>query len=210
MNTISRTAKLLDRVIRFIRWAILFSIAAIAVFAGVLGFSVARGISLINPNLFYTLTFGNLKLQLAPGVLPEIAKEGLEMVLLAALLGALVSDVIYVLMLRIVQDVLRPFIDREPFHEAVARGLNRLSVLIVINTVIGTLSTGVFDHLTRQTLDIQKLFLGSGLSPDRFVGAVLSNSAIDVTPLFFAGTLYLLSKVFQYGQELQQLSDETL
>ena len=55
MNTISRTAKLLDRVIRFIRWAILFSIAAIAIFAGVLGFSVARGTSLINPNLGYRL-----------------------------------------------------------------------------------------------------------------------------------------------------------
>lgn len=28
--------------------------------------------------------------------------------------------------------------------------------------------------------------------------------------LIFAAVLYLLSKVFQYGQELQTLSDETL
>lgn len=210
MNTISRTAKILDRVIRFIRWLIIFSIAAIAFFAVIGGIFAARGTLLVRADMIYTLTFGNLKLQLAPGVLPEIAGEGFEMVLLAALFSTLVAQVIYLLMLRTVRDVLRPFIEREPFHEAVACGLNRLSVLIVINAVLGTLSTGVFDHLTRRTLDIQKLFLDSGLSPNRFVGAVLSNSTIDVTPLFFAGTLYLLSKVFQYGQELQTLSDETL
>ena len=48
------------------------------------------------------------------------------------------------------------------------------------------------------------------LFPDRFVGAVWEQPSIDVTPLLFAGALYLLSKVFQYGQELQTLSDETL
>ena len=210
MNTISRTAKILDRVIRFIRWLFIFAIAITIVFAVIFVISVARGTSLLSDELVYTLTFGNLKLQLAPGVLPEITHEGLEIVLLAAQFSSLVGFVICMLILRTVRDILRPFIDQEPFHEAVACGLKRLSVLIVIYTVLGALSTGIFDHLTRRILDIQKLFLDGGLYTDKFVGAVLSNSTIDVMPFLFAGALYLLSKVFLYGQELQTLSDETL
>ena len=37
-----------------------------------------------------------------------------------------------------------------------------------------------------------------------------SKNGASLMPLLFAGALYLLSKVFLYGQELQQLSDETL
>ena len=39
---------------------------------------------------------------------------------------------------------------------------------------------------------------------------VTVNATADLTPLLFAGALYLLSKVFRYGQELQTLFDETL
>ena len=210
MNSISRTAKILDRVIRFIRWLFIFSIAITIVFAVIFGISVARGTSLLRAELVYTLTFGNLELQLAPGVLPEITHEGLELVLLAAQFSSLAGFVICMLILRTIRDILRPFIDRKPFHEAVACGLKRLSVLIVIYTVLGAVSIWCFDHLGRQILDIQKLFLEGGLFPERFVGAALSNSTINATPLLFAGALYLLSKVFLYGQELQTLSDETL
>lgn len=210
METMSRTAKILDGVIRFIRWLIIFSIAITIVIAVIFGISVARGTSLVYDDMIYTLTFGNLELQLAPGVLQEITRGELEIVLLAALFSALVGFVIFMLILRTIRDILRPFIDQEPFHEAVACGLKRLSVLIVIYTVFGAGSIWCFDHLGRQILDIQKLFLEGGLFPNRFVGAALSNSTIDVTPLLFAGALFLLSKVFLYGQELQQLSDETL
>ena len=54
------------------------------------------------------------------------------------------------------------------------------------------------------------LFDPASLLRSDMVLGVSVNTTFDLTPLLFAGGLYLLSKVFQYGQELQTLSDETL
>lgn len=106
--------------------------------------------------------------------------------------------------------MLSPFIRQEPFHDTIAKGLKRLAILLTINTALSAVASVLTDHFIRNGLNIHELFLCDGLFPERFVGVVLERNAIDVTPLLFAGALYLLSKVFLYGQELQQLSDETL
>lgn len=210
MNTISRTAKTLDKVCGFVYWALILCIVVTIFVVGFLGISVLRGVPLLKPSESYLLSLGNLELLLAPGVLPEITVEGFEPLLLGMLIFSIASMPVYFLMLLTVRDVLQPFINREPFHETVAKDLKRLSTLVVINTVLNAVATGLMDHLARNYLDLHRLFIGDQIFGDRIITVGLANTTFDLTPLLFAAALYLLSKVFLYGQELQQLSDETL
>lgn len=210
MNSISRTAKTLDKVFAVLYWLIIAGIVLLLIMAVTLATPLYKGTPLINSEQIYTLTFGSLKLMLAPGVMPQIIKGDVYPFLFAIFLATTVTAVMLLLMMRTVRNILRPFIRQEPFHETIAHGLKRLSTLITVNTALSAFFAVVLDMLFHNTISIAALFLNFDPGPDRFVGAVRTNSTVDVTPLIFAGALYLLSKVFQYGQELQTLSDETL
>ncbi|MBQ1378420.1 MAG: hypothetical protein IIY76_00260, partial [Erysipelotrichaceae bacterium] len=58
------------------------------------------------------------------------------------------------------------------------------------------------------------MFADPALLEQLFKEGVVKNIMIrynfSMTPLFVGGILFLLSYVFEYGEELQQLSDETL
>lgn len=205
MNTISRTAKILDRVCGVIYWLLLVCIVFFLFAAVLLIITAIHGMENPLPSQSITLSLGAVELLLAPDVLPQIVREGIVPWFIGAILLAAASLPIYFLMLLTVRGVLKPFINREPFHETVAAGLKRLSILVVVDTALNAIAVGLMDHLTRNYLDLSRLFVG-----DLVVSAGFSNSDIDMMPLLFAGALYLLSKVFLYGQELQTLSDETL
>ena len=210
MNTISRTAKLLDRVCAFFYWVLIVCFVVIFITMVILGSKLLNGVDLYKINASFTLTFGSLELLLAPGVMAELIRPGYEGTLLLALLFLMASVPVYFVMLLTVRDVLQPFIRREPFHETVAKDLKRLSILVVIDTVLSWIGAGLMNHLTITYLDIEKLFLDGVLFGDRVIAVGLADASIELTPLLFAAALYLLSKVFLYGQELQTLSDETL
>lgn len=210
MNSISRTAKAIDKVCACIYWVMLVSIVVMILGCTIGAIAVLRGSPLIDSHHIYTLTFGNLKLMLAPGILPEIVTEDFTRAVFTAFLYFIAWSIVWFLIMRTIRNVLGPFIRQEPFHETIANGLKHLAILLTINTALSVISTVLMNHFLRNGLNVQQLFLIDGLFPDRFVGAVLTSHSIDVTPLLFAGALYLLSKVFLYGQELQALSDETL
>lgn len=210
MNTISRTAKILDKACACLYW--IFNITTVILFFAVIFLIVTHllGIQLIKANQSFTLSLGDLQLLLAPGVLAEITSPGYEKTLLLTAVFALCSMPVYLIMLLTVRDVLKPFIRREPFHETVAKDLKRLAILLTIDTALSWIATGLMNHMTRSFLDIEKLFLDGVLFGDRVIAVGIADMTFDATPLLFAGALYLLSKVFLYGQELQTLSDETL
>ncbi len=210
MNTISRTAKTLDRICKFIYWLMIVSMVIVLFVLAFLGISMAVGAPLLKDNESYLLSLGNLELLLAPGVLSEILSDGWQPLLLGIVIFSIVTMPVYFLMLLTIRDVLQPFINRTPFHETVAKDLKRLSVLVVINTILNAVATGLMDHMMQNYLDLHRLFVGDQIFGDRIITVGLANTTIDLTPLLFAGALYLLSKVFLYGQELQTLSDETL
>lgn len=210
MNAIPRTAKILDKVCRFLYWVLIFFTAVLAIAVVILGVSVFKGTPLLKSTESYLLSFGNLELLLAPGVLTEILAPGFEPLLLAVMVLTLAAIPVLILELQTVRDILQPFIRTEPFHEAIAKGLHRLAILVVIDTVFAAVVTVLMDQIAQRHLDIHALFTDGAVFGERIITAGLANSVIDVSPLLFAGALYLLSKVFRYGQELQQLADETL
>lgn len=210
MNTISRTARAIDKVCAAVYWVLIVATVIILFTLIPLGVSVLRGDEIIKANQSYNLALGSLELLLAPGVMSEIAAPGYGRTLFWTTVFAMVSMPVYFVMLLTVRDVLQPFIRREPFHETVAKDLKRLSILLLINTALDWIATGMLDHMLRAYLDIEKLFLDGALFGDRVIAVGLADTTFELSPLLFAAALYLLSKVFLYGQELQQLSDETL
>lgn len=210
MNSISRTAKTLDKVFTVIYWLMLICIVVAIIGTSIGAYAVFKGSLLVNSHNIYTLDFGNLKLLLAPGVLPEITTEDFSRGVFTAYFFFIPHSFIWILMLRTVRNVLSPFIRQEPFHDTIAKGLKRLAILLTVETAVSAAASVLTDHFIRNGLNIYELFLCDDLFPERFVGVVWERHSIDVTPLLFAGALYLLSKVFLYGQELQTLSDETL
>ena len=210
MNSISRTAKVIDKVCAVLYWVLIVCFVVIFIALLILGSMLLRGVDIFNTTASFTLSLGGLELLLAPGVMAELVSPGYETTLLVTVLFAIASIPVYFLMLLAVRDVLQPFIRQEPFHETVAKDLKRLSILVVADTVLCWIGAGLMNHLTRTYLNLEKLFLDGTLFGDRVIDVGVADASCEITPLLFAAALYLLSKVFLYGQELQTLSDETL
>lgn len=205
MDKLSKTAKTLDKIVGFLYWATILAAAFAILTTGVLALVVGKDASSLNGSQTQALTFGVLRLSLAPGVMEEIAVGNYGSYLLWTSVLSLVSAPVYCVALLTVRDILKPFIHRQPFQETVAKDLKRLAILVVADTALTWIVTGITDHMTRNLYDLDALFLG-----DRITAVTLSAHTLNTTPLLFAAALYLLSKVFLYGQELQKLSDETL
>ena len=199
MNKMSKAAKILDRILAVIFWftliAAILGAVAICILALLHGRFPHRSEWPIT-----SLELGSLSLTLHPDAVPETFGS----YLLAAGLLLLVNIPVYCIMLRTLRHTLKPFIAHQPFHDTISKNLRKLAILVVILTALNILGEGIMTWLT------VSLFDPASLLRSEKVLDVTVNASADLTPLLFAGALYLLSKVFQYGQELQTLSDETL
>jgi len=92
----------------------------------------------------------------------------------------------------------------EPFAGLVSGKLKQLAAL---SLVLGLAAEGlkmVGQAVTANMMDLQSLLMS-----EKIAGVSL-NYEMDLTFLLVFALLRLLSYVFRYGEELQQLSDETL
>lgn len=99
MNSISRTAKTLDRVFAVIYWIMLICVVVAIIGTSIGAYAVFRGSQLVNSYNIYTLDFGDLKLILAPGVLPEITTEDFTRGVFTAYFFFIPHSIIWILML---------------------------------------------------------------------------------------------------------------
>lgn len=199
MDKLSRTAKVLDKIIAVIFRILLIASAVCTIVLTVFLFLHAR-----DPQRWSwtptTLELGNVELFLHPDAIPANFGSYLTAVCVYLLVIALVNCI----GLQTVRDILKPFIHRQPFHDTVARNLRKLAVLVTVYAALSIVGEAALNGIA------VALFDPASLLRNDLVLDVVVNFTADVTPFLFAGALYLLSKVFQYGQELQTLSDETL
>ena len=103
-----------------------------------------------------------------------------------------------------IREILKPMIEEKPFDSIVSTNLKKLAKLSI---VIGILVNIII--LSEQLMSVFVYDLPSLLVSEKVihVGGMFQ---IDLTFLIYWAILMLLSYVFQYGEGLQQLSDETL
>lgn len=113
---------------------------------------------------------------------------------------------IFTIGLQLIRNILRPMKAGMPFAPTIPRDLKILSAYLLIGGWGGDFAIGLLRNKFFETLNLSQLF---DLSKVRAI-ADFPGHQLDLSWLIIAALVLLLSFVFSYGQELQQLSDETL
>jgi hypothetical protein len=149
-----------------------------------------------------TITFGSVSITLIPDGTVDLAL--LRGKLSAMLLVCTIVFVFTCMVLRVLRHILEPMEQGQPFGDAVVPNLKKLAWLSLIGG-------GIFEIVK---LVMLALILGSRDLMAFFNPAVVQSVEVQYEMnLWFVAVfilLMLMSHIFAYGQQLQQLSDETL
>ena len=203
MNNLTNSARKLDKVFEIAH--IVFGALAIASIVGVALIAVAYVLKL-DPTFIGTdyekFDVGYLELEVAPAFAP-----GKWLILAQAALTLLVSCRLFYDGRRgvgYIREILKPMIVEKPFDSIVSTNLKKLARLSIV--------IGILWNINILAEQIMMVFV-YGL-PDLLIGEkilhITANFRIELSFLICWVILVLLSYVFRYGEQLQQLSDETL
>lgn len=203
MNNLSNTAKKLDKVFEIAH--IVLGALAIACIVGVALIAVAYLLKL-DPAMIGTgyenFDIGFLELTVAQGYAPDK-----WLVLLQAAISLLVGCRLMYEGRRgvgYIREILNPMKEEKPFDTIVSTNLKKLARLSI---TIGILYNIII--LSEQLMAVFVYGLPGLLLSEKIVH-VEGMFTLDLAFLVYWAILLLLSYVFRYGEELQQLSDETL
>ena len=203
MNNLSNTARKLDKV---------FEIAYIVL--GALAIACIVGIALIgaayllkwDPSMIGTgyenLDIAFLELTIAEGYAPDKW--------LVLLQGAVTLLICCRLMydsrrgVGCIREILRPMKEEKPFEAIVSTNLKKLARLSISLGILCNLLSLFEQIMVVFVYDLPGMLLSEKIT---HVGGMFT---VDLSFLIYWGILHLLSYVFRYGEDLQQLSDETL
>ena len=203
MNTLSNTAKKLDRIFEIVHTV--FGALAIACAVGVALIAVAYVLKL-DPAMIGTgyesFDIGFLELTVAESFAP-----GKWLILLqAAITLAASCRLMYDARRGVgyIREILNPMKEEKPFDAIVSTNLKKLARL--------SINLGIFYNIIILSEQIMTVFVYDlpGLLISDKITHVGGMFQVDLTFLIYWAILLLLSYVFRYGEELQQLSDETL
>ena len=203
MNNLSNTAKKLDKIFEIVH--IVLGALAIASIVGVALIAVAY-ILKWDPSMIGTgyenFDIGFLELTVAEGYAPNK-----WMVLLQAAVTLTVSCRLFYDGRRgvgYIREILRPMTEEKPFDTIVSTNLKKLATLSIRLGILYNIIILSEQIMTVFVYDLPGLLLSEKIS---HVGGMFQ---VDLTFLIYWAILRLLSYIFRYGEELQQLSDETL
>ena len=203
MNNLSDTARKLDKVLEIAH--IVFGALAIASVVGVALIAVAYVLKL-DPSMIGTgyenFDIGFLELTVAESCAPSKWLVLLQAAITLAVTCRLMYDarrgVGYI------REILHPMKEEKPFDSIVSTNLKKLARL--------SINLGIFYNIIILSEQIMTVFVYDlpGLLISDKITHVGGMFQVDLTFLIYWAILLLLSYVFRYGEELQQLSDETL
>ena len=203
MNKLNSTAKKLDTFFKVFNT--LLSIAGVTLLVGILIVAAAFLFNL-PPEMvgtgYTSLTFGPLELSLAEGVAPDaravLAVIGVECAL------AIVVCLITRLCVKCVRQILAPMIENQPFNCSVSLNLKKLAKYTLFLGIAVLAIQWISDGLMIFLADLPNLLISEKVTHVGF------QFDADLSFLIVSAVFLLLSYVFEYGEQLQQLSDETL
>ena len=203
MNNLSNTAKKLDKVFEIAR--IVLGALAIAAVVGILLIGLAYVMDW-DPEFIGTgyasFNVGFLELEAAPGYGPD------PWLILAH--GAFTLAVGILLLLDgrrgigYIRGILQPMTEDKPFDSSASINLKKLAKLSIRIGILANIIILSESVIMVFVYDLPALLLNEK------IGHITGTFQIDLTFLIYWAIFTLLSYVFQHGQQLQQLSDETL
>lgn len=198
MEKMKKIANHLDEMAKISYWVFLFFAGAVLVI-GLCVFA-AGGSMLTEVNT--SVNLGSVKVELLPEQSPS-----LEIRKMRTGFGLIFCTAIFLFAsyaMKVIREILRPMKEALPFSEAVHKNIKKLGILTVIAGIAANIVKIVIETMAFKIYDIPSLF-----ASDKIAGYTLDRK-LDVTFVFVAAVLFMLSYIFRYGTELQKLSDETL
>ena len=203
MNNLSNTAKKLDRVFEIVH--IVLGALAIACIVGV-GLIAAAYILKWDPSQIVTgyekLNIGFLELTVAEAFTPNywlvMLQTAITLLVCCRLMYEGRKGVQYI------RQILQPMAEEKPFDSIVSTNLKKLATISIHLGILVNIIKLAEQIIAMFVYDLPGLLLSDKITN---VGGMFE---VDLTFLIYWAILLLLSYVFQYGEQLQQLSDETL
>lgn len=198
MEKMKKIANHLDEMAKISYWVFLFFAGAVLVI-GLCVFA-AGGSMLAEVNT--SMNLGSVKVELLPEQSPS-----LEIRKMRTGFGLIFCTAIFLFAsyaMKVIREILRPMKEALPFSEDVHKNIKKLGILTVIAGIAANIVKIVIETMAFKMYDIPSLF-----ASDKIAGYTL-DLKLDVTFVFMAAVLFMLSYIFRYGTELQKLSDETL
>ena len=203
MNNLSNTAKKLDKVLEIVH--IVLGALAIGFIVCVALIAVAYVLKL-DPSMIGTayenFDIGFLELTIAENYAPDK-----WIILLQAAITLLVSCRLMYEGRRgvgYIREILTPMKEEKPFDSIVSTNLKKLAKLSIVIGILYNIIILSEQIMTVFVYDLPGLLISEKIS---HVGGMFQ---VDLAFIVYWAILLLLSYVFRYGEELQQLSDETL
>ena len=201
MNKLQKTARGLDTFFQFFFWVCMVGTVISSIAIAVMWVLYLQDPDILE--LFHTdLNFGMIQFTLADSVKPA---NYFELRYLA--LGSIVSIaevVVFCMFFHAIRGILAPLKEGRPFHDDIVRHLKKLGWLTVASGILTNLGTLIIAGNLLPGYDLEALFLSDKITQ------VSSSYSFNLNFVLHAVLLFLLSWIFEYGGELQQLSDETL
>jgi len=203
MNKLSTTAKKLDTLFKVLRIFITIGIVAGLVALAIIG---AGFLFDLDPNTIGTgynsISLGVLDLMIAEDYAPEAR---LVMAMAAAeIIIALASLLILRPCIDCIRDILEPMQEGAPFHSSISTNLKKLAKKSILLFLLGNLAQLLTTLIWIFGYDLPDLLISEKITH------ITVHMNLDLTFLVVSAILLLLSYIFRYGEELQQLSDETV
>lgn len=195
MNNIQNPSKRINKFLSVFFWCCVVSMVLVAIWTIVI--FVGKGA--VGAELETSLTLGDYKLTLADGYPlrdnPITLVNNISVILTLAMV---------LFEIKVLKEIFSPMASGLPFQGSVSKAIRKMAWIVLIYGAIGTVVKSITSRLLYQLLDIPSLF-----SPGKVSACSISIKSSGNFVVVFV-LLILLSRIFKYGEELQQLSDETL
>ncbi len=184
-------------ILKIVRWVCLISVVLLI------------GLSLFytfNKDVYNTL-FGSIRIDFLQLIFKDdtaLHKDSMSMWLpLIFLITAILVFIVYK-SIQTIESICTITMDHTPFDVRVANHIKNLAKYILAGGIVFNILEVCRVMYFKQIINFDLLF-----NP-KYVTQIKFDIRIELSFLIFAALIYLLSYIFRYGQELQQLSDETL
>lgn len=184
-------------ILKIVRWVCLISVVLLI------------GLSLFytfNKDVYNTL-FGSIRIDFLQLIFKDdtaLHKDSMSMWLpLIFLITAILVFIVYK-SIQTIESICTITMDHTPFDVRVANHIKNLAKYILAGGIVFNILGVCRFMYFKQIINFDLLF-----NP-KYVTQIKFDIRIELSFLIFAALIYLLSYIFRYGQELQQLSDETL
>ena len=196
MGKIIKTSKIILSVLKVLFWviAVISVVSLVAIFIALLFKE--------DPTLFdgVSILIGSYSLLLKE----EYSLQQFIPLLCVTLINVTVFGVFSCYIIRILQAIFKPMSQGKPFSIVVSNALKKLSYAVLLLGIVGIVLQIVTNQLFFDAFDVASLF-----AKDRVMSCSVSIVS-DGSFVFWFIILRLVGNIFQYGETLQKLSDETL